>query len=251
MADNITLPGAASVAATDDIAGVHFQRIKLIHGADGVNAGDVATGNPLPVTLGLTDAQLRAAVVNVNQVSRTVTNTGYAASFRTVGAAALLQNIASIENAAGSTVKVAVTSIVVQMDATAVLVAVMPLTKVSRPTALPTGGTELGKARRRTTQTASASVIVRGATASDGGAATAITATAGPSIRADYNMRLHTAVGQVLGNVLEMMPNYGDDKPLVLEAGEALLVHVDAAATTSNPATNHWQVDIAWEEFTE
>lgn len=34
---------------SDDIAGVHFSRIKLIHGADGVNDGDVATGNPYPV----------------------------------------------------------------------------------------------------------------------------------------------------------------------------------------------------------
>jgi hypothetical protein len=34
--------------ASDDITGVKFQRVKVVHGADGVNAGDVATGNPLP-----------------------------------------------------------------------------------------------------------------------------------------------------------------------------------------------------------
>lgn len=53
MADNITLntmTGGPS-AATDDIAGNHYQRIKLIHGADGVNAGDVSSANPLPVNL--------------------------------------------------------------------------------------------------------------------------------------------------------------------------------------------------------
>jgi hypothetical protein len=50
MADNLGVPGgSAGPAATDEIGGVHYQRIKLIHGADGVNAGDVATGNPLPV----------------------------------------------------------------------------------------------------------------------------------------------------------------------------------------------------------
>ena len=54
MADNITLPAtgtgtATPVVATDDIAGLHYQRIKLIHGVDGTNAGDVATTNPLPV----------------------------------------------------------------------------------------------------------------------------------------------------------------------------------------------------------
>lgn len=49
MADNVTLPGSGKSVATDDIAGQHFQRVKLIHGSDGVNIGDVATGNGLPV----------------------------------------------------------------------------------------------------------------------------------------------------------------------------------------------------------
>lgn len=51
MADDITInamTGGPSVA-TDDIAGKHHQRIKLIHGADGINDGDVSATNPLPV----------------------------------------------------------------------------------------------------------------------------------------------------------------------------------------------------------
>lgn len=51
--DNVLLnsmTGGDSVAA-DDIAGVKFQRVKLIHGADGVNDGDVAAANPLPMNL--------------------------------------------------------------------------------------------------------------------------------------------------------------------------------------------------------
>lgn len=51
MADDIVLNvgvGGATVGA-DLIGGVDYQRIKLIHGADGVNAGDVSTANPLPV----------------------------------------------------------------------------------------------------------------------------------------------------------------------------------------------------------
>jgi hypothetical protein len=53
MADTVTLPGTGAVVATDDIAGAQYQRIKLIHGADGTNDGDVALTNPLPVsTLG-------------------------------------------------------------------------------------------------------------------------------------------------------------------------------------------------------
>lgn len=79
MADNTELnPGTGgNIAATDDIAGVHYQRVKLTLGADGVNDGDVSSTNPIPVagavTVGnfpaqtaLTDAQLRAAPVPVS-----------------------------------------------------------------------------------------------------------------------------------------------------------------------------------------
>lgn len=56
MADNITLPGATSVVATDEIGGVNFPRTKLTLGSDGVNDGDVSAANPMPITL----AALRA-----------------------------------------------------------------------------------------------------------------------------------------------------------------------------------------------
>lgn len=51
MADNTTLNGGTGgdVIASDDIGGVKFQRIKLIHGVDGTNSGDIASTNPLPV----------------------------------------------------------------------------------------------------------------------------------------------------------------------------------------------------------
>lgn len=51
MADNVLLnagTGGSTIAA-DDISSVWFQRVKLIHGADGTNDGDVAKTNPLPV----------------------------------------------------------------------------------------------------------------------------------------------------------------------------------------------------------
>jgi hypothetical protein len=53
MADNVTLNlmTGGSVVAADDISSVFFQRIKLVHGADGVNDGDVSTSNGLPVSL--------------------------------------------------------------------------------------------------------------------------------------------------------------------------------------------------------
>lgn len=52
MADDVTLNSMAggSTVATDEIGGKHHQRIKLIHGNDGVNDGDVSSENPLPTT---------------------------------------------------------------------------------------------------------------------------------------------------------------------------------------------------------
>jgi hypothetical protein len=53
MADNtiLNLGSGGDTIATDEISGVKYQRVKLIHGADGVNDGDVAETNPFPVTL--------------------------------------------------------------------------------------------------------------------------------------------------------------------------------------------------------
>ena len=54
MADNIGItPGTGATSAADDIGGILFQRVKLAVGADGVNDGDVAVGNPMPVSVPL------------------------------------------------------------------------------------------------------------------------------------------------------------------------------------------------------
>jgi hypothetical protein len=169
-----------------------------------------------------------------------------ACSFRTLGTAATPQNLLTIENI-DATVQVRPRAIILQMDATAVLTAVMPLNKLSRATAVPTGGTTLSKAQFDTANASSANVIVRGGTASDGGAATAITATAGTTIWQEYGMRMHTVVGQVLSPVA-YLPKVIDIKDLVLRQNQALLVQVVAAVGTSNPATNHYSVCVVWDE---
>lgn len=66
MVDNTTLPTGVGgdTIATDDIGGVKFQRVKLIHGADGVNAGDVAAANGLPVQVVAGSAVIGALVAN-------------------------------------------------------------------------------------------------------------------------------------------------------------------------------------------
>lgn len=52
MADDVLVTaGAGTAIATDDIGGRHFQRVKLVFGADGVNEGDAASGNPFPITI--------------------------------------------------------------------------------------------------------------------------------------------------------------------------------------------------------
>ncbi len=50
MADNILItPGTVTPCATDDIGGVHYQRVKVTFGVDGA-AADVSAGDPLPVS---------------------------------------------------------------------------------------------------------------------------------------------------------------------------------------------------------
>lgn len=67
MADNTQLGAsdpAGDIAASDDIGGVKFQRIKLVHGVDGVNDGDIATSNPFPVRVGLQSAVFGSQATN-------------------------------------------------------------------------------------------------------------------------------------------------------------------------------------------
>lgn len=170
-----------------------------------------------------------------------------AASFRTLGTAATTHNLLTIENI-DATKLVWIRRISVQLDATAVLVAVMPQVKLSRATAVPTGGTTLSKGQFDTNNSSNSNTIIRGATASDGGAATAITATAGTTIWQQYCMRMHTVVGQVLAPDNNVAPQLVETQDLVLRQNQALLIQIVAAVGTSNPATNHWFANIVWEE---
>jgi hypothetical protein len=50
MADNVGYtPGVGATIAADDIGGILYQKVKMIHGADGI-AHETADNNPLPVT---------------------------------------------------------------------------------------------------------------------------------------------------------------------------------------------------------
>lgn len=167
--------------------------------------------------------------------------------FRTLGTAATPQNLMTIENI-DATKLVYIRSIRVQMDATAVLTSVTPQIKLSRATAVPTGGTALNKGQFDTANASNANSIVRCGTASDGGAATAITATAGTTLWQQNAMRMHTVVGQVLQRDAIVAPELVDAQDLILRQNQALLIQIVASAGASNPATNHWIANIVWEE---
>ncbi len=175
---------------------------------------------------------------------------GMAGSFRTVGNAASPQNLLTIENAAGSSVLVALRRITVQMDATAVLVAVSCQYKTARTTAVPSAGTALTKVSFDSAQSSASQVTVRGATASDGGAATAITATAGSTGWHQFAPRMHTLVGQVLMEDQSLLPTLVAEDPIILRAGEAIVVQVINATAANNASTNNYLVNVMWEEFT-
>jgi len=51
MADNFTANAGSggSTFASDDISSVQYPRLKIVHGADGTNDGDISTVNPFPV----------------------------------------------------------------------------------------------------------------------------------------------------------------------------------------------------------
>jgi hypothetical protein len=50
MPDNVTLPGASQVIASDDISGAQYQRVKPAWGVDG-SAVDASLTNPIPVQM--------------------------------------------------------------------------------------------------------------------------------------------------------------------------------------------------------
>ena len=75
MADNYTYtPGTGGIGGADEIAGVSYQRIKIIHGIDGTNDGDVAASNPLPVTISGVATATNQATTNTS-LATLVTNT--------------------------------------------------------------------------------------------------------------------------------------------------------------------------------
>lgn len=73
MADNVGYtPGTGATVAADDIGGVLFQRVKLVHGEDGT-ATDASSTNPLPMTAqGELLEQLSALRYAIHSLTRSI-----------------------------------------------------------------------------------------------------------------------------------------------------------------------------------
>lgn len=169
-------------------------------------------------------------------------------TFRTLGNAATPQNIFTLEAGSSTPGPIVVRRLEVFTDSTAALTALSPYARLSYPTALPSSGTTLTKVPADSKRASNANVVARGATASDGGSATAITATAGSAIAAAFTGRLHTAVGQALKQVDDLLGPFLQETGLVVRPGEALLVQIISGTAADNANTRHYIVNCAWEE---
>ena len=179
-----------------------------------------------------------------------ITFQGMVSTFRIVGTGATPHNLFTIENQNGSGVSVYIRRLVIMMDKTGALATPSPLYRTSRPILMPTGGTALNKGNMDTALTSSAQVVCRSATASDGGGASAITATFGDVLWETYGMRVHTQAGQVLGLEALLIPTETLTYPVKLLNNQALLVQVLAPYAAANPSTDHFVVNCYWTEET-
>jgi hypothetical protein len=218
--------------------------LTVIRGQDGTTNAAHASGK--------TCAALGLAQYVVPMSNRSVSFCGCAATWRTLGSAASPQPLFSIENQAGSAVIVGVSKLTVEMDTTVALLTLAAEFQTYRPTSIASGGTVLTKGSIDTALTSNASVVLRGATASDGGAATAITAAA-PATNPmwhQYAARANTLVATMVPDDYNMLPaDIADVDWVPVRAGESLAVRVIGTAT-NNPATNHYVVKCAFFEYT-
>lgn len=169
-----------------------------------------------------------------------------AATFRTPGNGTSLQTLFVIFNA-GTNRIVQVRRLVLQLDPTGTLVATTPLFKLCRITSY-SGGQALSKVNWTAT-TSHADIQVRGRNTSDGGSQTNIVATPDETLWQQYGTRMASQVGQVLGEDQNIAPLAISDTPIVLRQNQGLLVYVEGMAATSNPSTNHYFVQCAWQEI--
>ncbi|HXI15386.1 MAG TPA: hypothetical protein VNM48_03370 [Chloroflexota bacterium] len=236
MVDNLTtqtttlatVPSASAIA-TDDVGGVHYQKMKLDLGGDGLS---VPVSGAVPVT------------------ERSVLFRGRASTFRTAGRAGTVgQKILSLHNASGSTVTVTVEHVIadLMMTVAKLITVAPPVIRLWKVTALPTNGTALAKTKIAGTTTSNASVTVMGDASADGtGSAATLTATlpAGAIITQEFAPRFITAAGYEMADRLEFLVQ----SDVELGPLEGVVVFLDYVLATQNPITDMWLAGVQWIE---
>jgi hypothetical protein len=212
MADNTPQNGTASIA-TEDVGGVHYQKF-------------------------IPSPEAHAAF------------RGRAASFRTPGRALTApRRLLTLHNATGSPVLVHVNQLTVDLYQTVIKAVTVapPIIRVNRITTLPTGGTALAKVGKDSALTSDSHVVVTGDASADGTvSASALTATpaAGSMLTQEYAPRLITAAGYEMFDRTELLSGWD----VVLRALEGIVLSVDYALATQEPATDMWVATVDWYE---
>jgi len=148
MADNIQVTTGSGIAIAGDLisggAIALYQRVKLIHGIDGVNDGDVASVNPLPVTIseGTITVNTIATITVLNTVSTViVSNTASTVTVLNTASTVTVLNTASTVTVLNTASTVTVNAITTA--STIKVYSVGAATMVSGRTVVPTAGTSV------------------------------------------------------------------------------------------------------------
>jgi len=190
------------------------------------------------------------SAIPVSMGAASVLFRGRAATFRTLGRAGTAgQKILSIHNATGSTVKVYVTKVVVDLMMTVVkaITVAPPIIRLYKVTVLPTNGTALAKTKTGGTTTSDAAVTVKGDASADGtGSATTLTATlpAGVILTEEFAPRFITAAGYEPADRV----SFDLEGEIELNALEGIVLSLDYTLATQNPITDMWIASMEWYE---
>lgn len=173
---------------------------------------------------------------------------GRAASFRTPGRAGTTgQKLFALHNAAASTRTVYLNGLTIDLSQAAAkaITVLPPIIRVSRFTALPTGGTSLAKVSKDTSLVDGAVITVFGDASADGtssASALSVTVPAGSVMGQAFAARLITGAGYEPFDRESLLDGAG----VVLRAGEGIVVELVYTAATQNPITDMWIIGADW-----
>lgn len=177
---------------------------------------------------------------------------GYTGRFTTnitPGRAATNHKLAAIHNATGSTVRVDVGFVGIDVYQTVIKAVTVPppMVRLSRFTVLPTGGTAGVKSAEDTGASSSSSITLwQDASADRTSSASALTITTVSGLTQEFVPRMITAAGYEPADRMEFLSN----GVITLRALEGLCVELISAAGTSEPITDQFCVTMRWEEYT-